>query len=378
MFSRTWSFMTWQLAISFMRNLLLGGRYLVLALGVASLLTGCSVSVGTNSSQTGSPDMGGVFRSTNRGDVWQSASLIPTNSGRASSISSLDVNNLVADPSDHQALYFASFGNGLIYSYDSGQNWQVATSLGKIDVNEVAVDYHDKCIIFAASANRLMRSDDCSRTWTQSYYDNDPKILITSLLTDHHTEGFVYLGTSRGDILRSGDSGNSWQTVKRFDDAIRKIIMSPRDSRIMFVATEKSGLFRTIDGGATWENLSQSLAEFQIGSQFRDLVVSLEDPSVTYLATDYGLFKSINSGDTWTRLNLVTPDKETIINTIAINPHNSQEIYYVTDTTFYRSVDGGVNWSTKKLPTSRAGWSILVDANQPEVIYLAAKRIKRQ
>ena len=359
-----------------MSKLLSSFRYLVLGLALIGLLSGCSVRI-SKDNQTNSPDAGGVFRSNNRGDIWQSASLIPTNTGRPSSISNLDAHTLVFDPSDYNALYFASIGNGLMFSYDSGQNWHIANSLGRINVNSVAIDYHDKCTIFVASGNRLLRSDDCSRNWSQVYYDNDPQIAITSLLTDHHNAGFVYLGTSRGDVLRSGDNGNSWQTVKRFDDVIRQITMSPRDSRVMFVATQNDGLFRTMDGGANWEDINKSLEEFEIGRQFRDLVISLEEPSATYLATNYGLFKSINYGDTWTPINLVTPERETVINAIAINPHNSQEIYYVTDTTFYRSIDGGVNWTTKKLPTSRAGWSMLVHPQQPEIIYLTVRTIKR-
>ena len=361
-----------------MSKSLLSVRYLVLGFILVSLLGGCSVSVGKSSNQLGSPDIGGVFRSGNRGDNWQPANLIPTNTGRPSSISTLDANMLALDPGDYNALYFASQDNGLMLSYDGGQNWQVVNSLGRINVSSVAIDYHDKCTIFAASANRLLRSDDCSRNWSQAYYDNDPQVAITSLLTDHHNAGFVYLGTSRGDVLRSGDNGNSWQTVKRFDNPIRKIVMSPRDSRVMFVATETSGLFRTMDGGGNWENLNQALAEFEIGNQFRDLVISLEDLLVIYLATDYGLFKSVNYGDAWTRISLLTPEQATIINALAINVNNSQEIYYVTDTTFYRSVDGGVNWSTKKLPTSRSGWSIVINPQQPEIVYLAVKTIKRK
>lgn len=362
-----------------MHKLTLISRQIVLGLAVTTMLTGCSISVNSGGSkQAGSPDAGGVFRSTNRGDSWSVASNIPTATGRPSSISTLNNNALAIDPSDHRALYFASSDSGLAYTYDGAQNWQIATSLGRIGISAVAVDYRDKCTIFAATANRLMRSTDCNRTWTQVYYDNDPKVAITSLLVDHHNNKFVYLGTSRGDVLRSGDNGDSWQTVNRFDDPIRKIVMSPRDSRIMFAATQKSGLFRTIDGGANWENINKSLDEFKIGNQFSDLVISSEDQPVTYLATNYGLFKSINSGETWTQISLLTPDDKTIINVLAINPKNSQEIYYATDTTFYRSIDGGVNWSTKKLPTSRAGWSIIVDPEQPEVVYLTAKKIKRK
>jgi len=340
------------------------GRYLFLGLILLIGLSGCSAI----NKPTSQADIGGVFRSGNRGDNWQSVSLIPSNSGHPGSIASLDANMLVMDPSDHRALYLASVDNGLAFTYDGGQNWQIATSLGRINVRAVAIDYYNKCLIFAASGNRLLRSEDCSRSWKQVYYDNAPDVVITSLLTDHYNSGVVFLGTSRGDILQSNDRGATWQVVQRFNNTIKRIVMSPKDSRLMFAATAGKGLFRTTDGGATWENINKSLEEFKIGNQFRDLAISLEDQPVTYLATDYG--------DSWTKIELLTPESQTIINALAINPRNSQEIYYVTNTTFYRSLDGGKTWSTKKLPTSRAGKALLVDPEQPEVLYLAVKKIK--
>ena len=52
-------------------------------------------------------------------------------------------------------------------------------------------------------------------------------------------------------------------------------------------------------------------------------------------------------------------------------------IYYVTNTTFYRSLDGGINWSSNKLPTSRAGVKLLIDSKNPSIIYLAVRQIKK-
>jgi len=58
---------------------------------------------------------------------------------------------------------------------------------------------------------------------------------------------------------------------------------------------------------------------------------------------------------------------------MAVNPQNTQEIYYVTNTTFYRSLDGGENWKTIKMPTSAIGWKLLIDPKEPNIIYLGIK-----
>ncbi|GAF89261.1 unnamed protein product, partial [marine sediment metagenome] len=46
------------------------------------------------------------------------------------------------------------------------------------------------------------------------------------------------------------------------------------------------------------------------------------------------------------------------------------------NTTFYRSLDSGENWTTKKLPTTRAGWKLLIDPDNPDIIYMGVRSIK--
>ena len=94
-----------------------------------------------------------------------------------------------------------------------------------------------------------------------------------------------------------------------------------------------------------------------------------------FLATAYGLLKSGDKGVTWEQIQVIPPEKKATINALAVNPENSQEIYYVTNTTFYRSVDGGENWSSRKLPTSRAGWKLLIDPKNPSIIYMGVRKL---
>ena len=102
--------------------------------------------------------------------------------------------------------------------------------------------------------------------------------------------------------------------------------------------------------------------------------MSPSSDGLMFAATAYGLLKSPDSGDTWTRINLITPSQQSSINSLAVNPKDPKEIYYVTNTTFYSSSDGGASWRTKKLPSTRAGWQLLVKPDEPSVLFMGMKK----
>jgi hypothetical protein len=74
---------------------------------------------------------------------------------------------------------------------------------------------------------------------------------------------------------------------------------------------------------------------------------------------------------------LITPEAKATINAVAVNPGNTEEIYYVTDSTFYKSTDGGNAWKTLALPSSRAGKILMVDQKEPNTIYLGVVELKK-
>lgn len=339
----------------------------------AVFLTGCSISFKTGD---GGAD-GGVYKTTTKGDKWEQYVLIPTISGRPKSIGSVNSLSFAMDPSDNNAVYLGSFDNGLFYSYDGAKNWQIAEGLGKVTVRAIAVDPESKCIVYASSANKVFKTTDCSRTWAQVYYDNDPEVTINSIVIDHYDSSKVYIGSSRGEVIRSSDRGQSWQTAGRFDDSIEKVVLSSQDSRIVFAATEKKGIHRSNNGGDSWVDLTENLKEFKDGKKFRDITVSKTEDGLVMLANNYGLLRSHNNGDTWEKIELITPEKDAIINAVVLGPEDANEIYYVTNTTFYRSLDGGANWTTKKLPTTRAGWTLTIDPNDTSIIYMSVRKVTK-
>ncbi len=343
---------------------------------VVLVLTGCTINIGGKTSTSKAPD-GGVYKSLTSGSTWQNKSLIPTNTGKPNTIANFGTNAFVMDPSDTNAFYFAVAEGGVAYTYDAGENWYEMPALRSMIVTNIAVDPAAKCILYASTLNRLLKSLDCGRTWTQSYFDNDLSVAVTALAIDHYDSKIIYIGTSRGEIIQSLDAGKSWQTLNRFESNIKKIVIAPADSRLLFVATEGKGPFRSQDKGATWVSLLPNLKDFQDNKKFRDLFVSTVQPGFILLATKYGLIKSINNGDDWMALQLITPESEATINSVITNPTKVDEIYYVTNTTFYSSVDGGANWSTKKLPSSRGGAILLSDPSNPKTMYLTLQPIKK-
>jgi photosystem II stability/assembly factor-like uncharacterized protein len=346
------------------------------SLCLAAVLTmgaGCSISF--KSADTSASD-GGFWVSLDKGVSWRQVDAVPTAAGVAN-INAFDDSSLSLDPGDLNAIYFGSGANGLYYTYALSNGWTQAASLNEKKINAVTVSPDDKCIIYAAAGNKIYRSNDCNRTWTQIYFDNDPTTQINALAVDFYNAQRVYFGNSRGEIGRSIDRGDHWVTVLRSGSSINQIVLSPADSRKVFVTTVGEGIFRTADAGDNWVSLKAEMTEFKNSFNIVSLVATPGNSTLLFAATAYGLLKSADAGDTWTRINLITPEQQASINSLAVNPQNPKEIYYVTNTTFYSSADGGTSWRTKKLPSTRAGWRLIVKPDEPSVIFMGMKKYQQ-
>ena len=367
-------------------------KFSLALIAVVLLTSACSITTNSSTNSTSSVQNtdSSVFASADHGDTWRSLTSVPSVTGRAGSISSLNVNLMTMDPQDSKALYLATYDNGLYLTYNIVNGWEQVTSLPTATVNDVKVDPKSKCIIYAAISNRIYRSNDCSRTWTQIYFDNNTGVVVNTIAIDQYNTANLYIGTSRGEIIKSIDSGSSWRTIQRLDEGVSHLIISPLDSRLIFVATSKNNIFSFNSNTNTnaansadleanfmvenWTDLNEVLKDFDLGSNFKDIITNPD--GTMFIATAKVILKSKDNGFTWENVNLIQPEKDAIINALAVNPADSNNIYYITNTTFFRSSDGGATWTTKKLPTKRSGRELLIDFKNPNVIYLGTKQIQ--
>lgn len=316
---------------------------------------------------------GGIYKSTTYGKDWKQKTAILSVGGVVRNFSSSDILYIAQDPSDELAIYAGSEKDGLFYSYDGGESWQKARSLGNRMINIVAVDPKNKCIIYAVSGKQLLKSSDCNRTFAEVYRDASD---ITAFVVDNYNSSVLYLGTSKGTILKSQDGGVSWRSIKDFGGKIISIVLNPNNTREIYVAALRKGLWFSQDSGQNWKEIGLELKKNANALEFRKLDIVISNPQVLYLASKYDIYRSDDKGETWTLLPLTTKTRTVEIYAFGIDPRNANNIYYSTATTFYRSQNGGQSWSTSKNPSSRQPSYILVDFAKPGNIYFAVNKIE--
>ncbi|HPV70610.1 MAG TPA: hypothetical protein PKY08_01755 [Candidatus Magasanikbacteria bacterium] len=312
---------------------------------------------------------GGIFKSVDKSVTWGQATQIFSVGGEKKDFSKEAVTGLVFDPSDHNALYLTGLNTGLLFSYNAGSGWQRPEQIKAGTVSGVAVDYKNKCLIYITLGKLILKTEDCGRIFTPVYQEGRTEASLGQIVTDPFSSSVLYAGNSVGDFLKSSDGGKTWIVIKRFENPLAKIIINPTNSKIIYVATQERGLYRSGDAGISWTDMNEGLKKYGGAYVYQDLVLIDAKSESFLLASQYGLIKTGDGGVTWEALNLLTPPNGAEIKVVTVNPKNSKEIFYATASTFYKSVDGGVQWQTQKLPSTRPPTFLIIDPIDPKIMY---------
>lgn len=332
---------------------------------------GCSIGPGGNDVNTGGP--AGVFVTTDDGEQWNQINKLPTADG-VQNLQDVSVYRLFKDPLDPDALYWASRGSGLYYSYDKGKTWRKDDGLlANTFVYSIAIHPDDKCILFGTDGVNVYRSTDCARSWKKVHKEDRSNAKITSLTFQKNEPYKLFMSKENGDFLGTSDLGSSWQIMKRFNGSPERIYTDKQHEGMVYMATENNGLFRSNDLGQNWTNLKEKLQEFAQGLDFHRAEVFPGNSNKIFWAAKYGILVSDDKGDSWESLNLITSPGTADIWSIAIHPEDDNKIYYTATvkekSTFYLSKDGGDTWSTKELPTGQWPVSLKIHSENPNIIY---------
>src|SRR3989441_7425801 len=178
---------------------------------------------------------------------------------------------------------------------------------------------------------------------------------VRSLVVDPNDPDRFYFGTLDGQMYISTDAGRNWRLLVNFNRPrlfVDHIIVDPRNSKVLYVAThrhkEPGGFFKSTDGGLTWREAPE--LRYQA---LHSLAQSESNPNILLAGTITGIFRSTDSGETWSPLPTGAlaaaaaqqrGDKEVDVESLAIDPRNSNVIYAGTWYLPYKSTDGGQTW----------------------------------
>jgi photosystem II stability/assembly factor-like uncharacterized protein len=177
---------------------------------------------------------------------------------------------------------------------------------------------------------------------------SNPTVFIAPYKLFIDNGNIIYAGRDR--IYKSTTGGGNWTTTNNGNvlDGNPALAMdiSYQTSDKVYVGTApfltRPGLFRTTNGGTSWDNITGILPD-----RFpADIAVDPNDDNKVYV-TFYGfgtghVYKSTNSGDTWTDISDNLPDIPAPA--VIVDPNNSFHVYIGTDIGVFVSTDGGGNW----------------------------------
>lgn len=206
---------------------------------------------------------------------------------------------------------------------------------------------------FAALADgdpTLANNADPSKYSTDWRTNGPPGGDVRALVVDPQNPERFYFGTLDGQIYTSADAGRSWQFLYNFGRPklfVDHIIVDPRNSKILYVAAhrhkEPGGFFKSTDSGRTWRESPELRNE-----ALHSLSQSDADPNVLIAGTFNSIFRSDNSGDTWTQLPTYNTPGLVHVESLAIDPRTANTIYAGTWYLPYKTTDGGKTWKSIK------------------------------
>lgn len=177
--------------------------------------------------------------------------------------------------------------------------------------------------------------------------------------------GTILVGTAGQGILRSVDDGASWHRLGlkeaiEFDGVVRSLAVDPTNPERVLAGAD-AGMCLSVDGGAHFARVDSPMNAQTVWA----IAYSPSDPAVVYAGTGApsraAMFRSKDSGQTWTGLDIVMPEFCKGVNrprilSICVNPDDSNEVWFgVEEGGAWRSADAGESW--KRVDTAESGIS---------------------
>lgn len=287
--------------------------------------------------------------------------------------------------------YLGASGGGVWKTTDYGTTWNNVSDgyLETPSIGDIAVAQNDANIIYVGTGSDGLRSNiiagkgvyksvDGGDSWQHIGLRETGHIGAVEIDPDNNNVvwvaaiGQAFNANDERGVYKTVDGGATWERVLFVSDTVgfSDVELLPGNPQIVFAtawkaerkpwtiisggSNEEGGLYKSVNGGATWRKVTDGLPEGLIGKI--DLAISPADSSIVYALVEApddegGLYKSVDQGETFEQVS-----SESGIRTrpfyyanIDVDPQNP-DIVYAMATRYYKSVDGGESWEELRPP----------------------------
>ncbi len=282
---------------------------------------------------------------------------------------------------DPATAYFGSVGGGVWKTDDAGTTWNPMFDQQRIaSIGAIAVAPSDPNIVYVGTGEADIRSQisfgdgmykstDAGKTWKHIGLRDSRQ--IAKVLVDPKNPDLVYaavLGHVYGPhpergVFRSKDGGATWQKILDRGNEVGAVDLAfdPQDSKIIYatvwgarrptwsqyapIELPGSGLWKSTDGGDHWTQLTSPV----FPKEWHRAGIATSGTRVYVVHDSDGLYRSDDRGATWTKINS-TPgisSRGWYFCEVTVNPHNPDDVW-IPNVAVYHSTDGGKNFTINR------------------------------
>jgi photosystem II stability/assembly factor-like uncharacterized protein len=317
---------------------------------------------------------GGVWKSTNAGRTWTPIfDSQPIASIGAIAVAPSNPNTVYVGSGEADMRSQISYGNGMYKSTDAGKTWMHIGLTGTRQIGRVMVDPKNANIAFVAALGHayganpergVFRTRDGGATWEKVLFKND-NVGAIDLAFDPQDSRMVYAtlwNTRRppwsiyppsygpgGGIFKSSDGGTTWQPLTNGvpSEGLGRIGLAAattnRNRLYAIIDAKAGGLYRSDDAGATWTQVSGDKRLWGRGWYFCKVVADPKNADVVYVSNT-SLYRSTDAGKSWTAIKGAPGGDD--YHQLWIYPDDSNRMVLASDQGAVVSEDGAATWSS--------------------------------
>ncbi len=339
---------------------------------------------------------GGVWRSNDAGQTWGNISdgFFGGTVG-AIAVAESDPNVIYVGEGEQTLRNNVASGSGLWKSTDAGTTWK---SIGLTDskhISRIRIHPKNSEVVYVAAMGNLwkpnetrgiFRSTDGGQTWKKILYINDkagaadlvldpnnPRIMYASIWNMSRNGYRMDSGGPDSKLWKSTDGGETWENLSDKQgmpkglNGIIGVTISPKNSNRVWTIIENQdagGVYRSDDAGKTWLKINQDRALLQRAWYYCRIYADSQNEDIVYVMNvSYGVSK--DGGKTFELKNAPHGDHHDLW----IDPENNQRMVIGDDGGAQVSNDGGNNWTTYHNQPTAQFYRVSTDNHFPYRIY---------